>query len=156
MQAFLGMMNPAFSKIGAESVSLTFVTGNLSRIGGHLASAAGPNPLQDAQGPKEQSRDFQERTGFQIGSVHGTEKKRAWSLVKSLFATLQLVQELPLASRSQAHRSTHAAAQISHDVEKTFTTQGRSRTLRGTLALSPGFFRAQGDDRLPFWSVEHF
>jgi len=32
----MGMTNPALSKIGAESVSLTFVTGTLSRIGGHL------------------------------------------------------------------------------------------------------------------------
>jgi Cupin len=76
----MGMMNPALSKIGAESVSLTFVTGNLRRIGGHLASAAGRNPLPDAQGPggyrreratnlirKEQPRHFQERTGFRIG-----------------------------------------------------------------------------------------
>jgi len=37
----MGMTNPALSKIGGESVSLTFVTGTLSRIGGHLASAAG-------------------------------------------------------------------------------------------------------------------
>jgi uncharacterized membrane protein YoaK (UPF0700 family) len=36
----MGMMNPALSKVGAESVSLTFVTGTLSRIGGHLAAAA--------------------------------------------------------------------------------------------------------------------
>lgn len=36
----MGMTNPALSKIGAESVSLTFMTGTLSRIGGHLASAA--------------------------------------------------------------------------------------------------------------------
>jgi uncharacterized membrane protein YoaK (UPF0700 family) len=47
----MGMLNPALSKIGAEAVSLTFVTGNLSRIGGHLASAAGRKPLPDRQGP---------------------------------------------------------------------------------------------------------
>jgi uncharacterized membrane protein YoaK (UPF0700 family) len=41
----MGMMNPALSKIGAESVSLTFVTGTLSRIGVHLASAAVRKPL---------------------------------------------------------------------------------------------------------------
>jgi uncharacterized membrane protein YoaK (UPF0700 family) len=39
----MGMMNPALSKVGAESVSLTFVTGTLSRVGGHLAAAAGGN-----------------------------------------------------------------------------------------------------------------
>ena len=47
----MGMMNPALSKVGAESVSLTFVTGTLSRIGGHLAAAAGRKPLPDAPGP---------------------------------------------------------------------------------------------------------
>jgi len=41
----MGMMNPVLSQIGAESVSLTFVTGTLSRIGGHLASAAGRKAL---------------------------------------------------------------------------------------------------------------
>ena len=49
----MGMLNPALSKIGAESVSLTFVTGTLSRIGGHLASAAGGHPLPDGQGPED-------------------------------------------------------------------------------------------------------
>jgi uncharacterized membrane protein YoaK (UPF0700 family) len=47
----MGMMNPALSKVGAESVSLTFVTGTLNRIGGHLAAAAGRKPLPDGQGP---------------------------------------------------------------------------------------------------------
>jgi len=141
-------MNPAFSKIGAESVSLTFVTGNLSRIGGHLASAAGR---------KEQSRDFQQRTGSQVGSVHGTEKKRAWSPVKSLFATLQLVQELPWASRSQAHRSAHAAAQISHDVEKTFTTQGRSRNASWDFGVESGLFsRSRRPIVYPFGALSIF
>src|SRR6202140_1195183 len=47
----MGMMNPALSKAGAESVSLTFVTGTLSRVGGHLAAAAGRKPLPDGEGP---------------------------------------------------------------------------------------------------------
>jgi uncharacterized membrane protein YoaK (UPF0700 family) len=47
----MGMLNPALSKVGAESVSLTFVTGTLNRIGGHLAAAAGRKPLLDGQGP---------------------------------------------------------------------------------------------------------
>jgi uncharacterized membrane protein YoaK (UPF0700 family) len=49
----MGVMNPAISKIGGESVSLTFVTGTLHRIGGHLAAAAGRQPLPDGQGPKD-------------------------------------------------------------------------------------------------------
>ena len=47
----MGVMTPALSKVGAESVSLTFVTGTLSRIGGHLAAAAGRKPLPDGRGP---------------------------------------------------------------------------------------------------------
>jgi uncharacterized membrane protein YoaK (UPF0700 family) len=47
----MGLMNPALSKVGAESVSLTFVTGTLSRVGGHLAAAVGRKPLPDGQGP---------------------------------------------------------------------------------------------------------
>jgi uncharacterized membrane protein YoaK (UPF0700 family) len=46
----MGMMNPALSKVGAESVSLTFVTGTLNRIGGNLAAAAGRKPLSEGHG----------------------------------------------------------------------------------------------------------
>jgi uncharacterized membrane protein YoaK (UPF0700 family) len=49
----MGMMNPALSIVGAESVSLTFVTGTLSRIGGHLAAAAGRKPVPDSQGARD-------------------------------------------------------------------------------------------------------
>ena len=47
----MGIMNSAFSRVGAQSVSLTFVTGTLSRVGAHLALAARRAPLPDAQGP---------------------------------------------------------------------------------------------------------
>ena len=49
----MGMMNPALSKVGAEAVSLTFVTGTLNRIGGHLAAAAGRKPLSEGEGPRD-------------------------------------------------------------------------------------------------------
>jgi uncharacterized membrane protein YoaK (UPF0700 family) len=44
----MGVVNPALTKIGAEPVSLTFVTGCLNKIGGHLAAAAGHKPLTDS------------------------------------------------------------------------------------------------------------
>jgi uncharacterized membrane protein YoaK (UPF0700 family) len=47
----MGMTNPALTRIGAESVSTTFVTGTLNRIGGHLAAAAGRDPLAESQYP---------------------------------------------------------------------------------------------------------
>ena len=48
---------------------------------------------------------------------------------------------LPWPSRSQAQSSLHT---------------GRRRTLRGTLALSPGVFTLKATKLLPFWSVGHF
>jgi uncharacterized membrane protein YoaK (UPF0700 family) len=51
VSAAMGVMNSAFSRVGAQSVSLTFVTGTLSRVGSHLAFAAQRAPLADAQGP---------------------------------------------------------------------------------------------------------
>ena len=54
---------------------------------------------------------------------------------------LRLIQELPWASRSQAHRSLYTR---------------RRRTLRGTLALSPGVSTLKATKLLPFWSVGHF
>ena len=49
----MGIVNPVLSKVGVEAVSLTFMTGTLSRIGGHLAMAAAQQPLSHLQGPKD-------------------------------------------------------------------------------------------------------
>jgi uncharacterized membrane protein YoaK (UPF0700 family) len=70
----MGMMNPAFSKVGAESVSLTFVTGTLNRIGGHLAAAAGRKPLSEGQGPGDSHLarariDASVWSGFLVGAA---------------------------------------------------------------------------------------
>jgi uncharacterized membrane protein YoaK (UPF0700 family) len=46
----MGVMNSALSCVGVQAVSLTFVTGTLSRVGSHLALAARRAPLADAQG----------------------------------------------------------------------------------------------------------
>ena len=46
----MGAMNTALSRVGSQSVSLTFVTGTLSRIGMQLALAVSHAPLQDSQG----------------------------------------------------------------------------------------------------------
>lgn len=51
VSAAMAVMNSAFLRVGAQSVSLTFVTGTLSRVGSHLAFAAQRAPLADAQGP---------------------------------------------------------------------------------------------------------
>ena len=46
----MGAMNTALSHVGALSISLTFVTGTLSRLGMHLASAVVGAPLRDSEG----------------------------------------------------------------------------------------------------------
>jgi uncharacterized membrane protein YoaK (UPF0700 family) len=47
----MGMVNPGLSKVGAESVGMTFVTGTLSRMGGHFALALKRVPVPGSQGP---------------------------------------------------------------------------------------------------------
>ena len=46
----MGLMNSTLSRIGAEPLNLTFVTGTLNKIGRHLALAVRREPLADAQG----------------------------------------------------------------------------------------------------------
>ena len=46
----MGAMNTALSRVGAQFVSLTFVTGTLSSIGVQLALAARRAPLKNSQG----------------------------------------------------------------------------------------------------------
>jgi uncharacterized membrane protein YoaK (UPF0700 family) len=47
----MGVMNSALSRVGAQSVSVTFITGTLSRVGANLALALRRAPLTDAEGP---------------------------------------------------------------------------------------------------------
>jgi uncharacterized membrane protein YoaK (UPF0700 family) len=47
----MGMVNPVLPKIGGESISLTFMTGTLSRIGSHLGLALIGAPVPGAEGP---------------------------------------------------------------------------------------------------------
>src|SRR5271168_2084642 len=85
----MGMMNPALSKVGAESVSLTFVTGTLSRIGGHLAAAAGRKPVPEGQGPGDSHLarariDASVWSGFLVGaglSGMAASYFRMWALL---------------------------------------------------------------------------
>jgi len=46
----MGLSNTALSRVGAESVSLTFVTGTLNKLGVHLAMAVKHLPVPDSQG----------------------------------------------------------------------------------------------------------
>ena len=46
----MGVMNTALSRVGAQSVSLTFVTGTLSRVGANLALALRRAPFRTRRG----------------------------------------------------------------------------------------------------------
>jgi uncharacterized membrane protein YoaK (UPF0700 family) len=69
----MGMMNPAVSKIGPEPVSLTFVTGTLNRMGGHLAAALEPRSLGSTESRSSHllraGIDASMWSGFLIGAV---------------------------------------------------------------------------------------
>jgi len=104
----MGMANPALSKIGAEAVSVTFVTGSLSRLGGYLASAAAGKPLKEPQGPiatplfreiadSHLSRAWVEATiwcAFLVGAVlsgiAGSSDFRMWALLPPFVVMLAL------------------------------------------------------------------
>ncbi|MBX9651977.1 DUF1275 domain-containing protein [bacterium] len=46
----MGSMNTALSRLGMEPVNLTFVTGTLNKLGGHLAMAMMRVPVEQAEG----------------------------------------------------------------------------------------------------------
>jgi len=94
----MGMMNPALSRIGAEVVTVTFMTGTLMRIGSHLASAAGRKPLPGAQGPGDShlARAGIEASiwaGFLVGAVLSGiagSHFRIWVLLPPCFVMIGL------------------------------------------------------------------
>lgn len=47
----MGSMNTALSRLGMEPVNLTFVTGTLNKLGGHLAMAMMRLPMEKGEGP---------------------------------------------------------------------------------------------------------
>lgn len=49
----MGVMNTALSRVGYQLVNVTFVTGTLSQIGGHLARSYRGEALEDADGPRD-------------------------------------------------------------------------------------------------------
>jgi uncharacterized membrane protein YoaK (UPF0700 family) len=94
----MGVMNTALARVGREPVNLTFVTGTLSQIGGHLALAARREPLGDSEG----AGDTHLRralilsliwAGFLGGAILGgiaTSLVREWMLVIPLLIMLAL------------------------------------------------------------------
>ncbi len=85
----MGMVNPALTKIGVEPVSLTFITGTLNRMSGHIASAAARKPLKDSEGDgdshlRRAGIDASVWSGFIVGAVLAGmlhPSLRAWALL---------------------------------------------------------------------------
>jgi uncharacterized membrane protein YoaK (UPF0700 family) len=94
----MGMMNPALSKVGAESVSVTFVTGTLNRIGGNLAATVGRKPLTEGQGSRDsylaRARiDASVWSGFLVGAAlsgMAASHFRMWTLLPPCIAMIAL------------------------------------------------------------------
>ena len=114
--AAMGMMNPALAKVGAESVSLTFVTGTLNRIGGNLAAAAGRKPVSEGQGSGDSHLarariDASVWSGFLVGAAlsgMAASHFRMWALLPPCIVMIALglfsKGGTPSPARTRAHR----------------------------------------------------
>ncbi|HEY2162341.1 MAG TPA: YoaK family protein [Gemmatimonadaceae bacterium] len=65
LSAGMGMLNRAVTRIGGQSVSLTFVTGTLSQLANHVSNAIGRLPLDGAV----DARDSHVRRTTQLAGV---------------------------------------------------------------------------------------
>jgi hypothetical protein len=94
----MGLMNTTLSHVGAEPVSLTFVTGTLNKLGHHLALSVCRAPLADAQGPwdthlRRAGALASVWAGFLTGAVLSAAAIRyfgAWVLLAPLLILLAL------------------------------------------------------------------
>ena len=94
----MGAMNTALSRVGDKSMSLTFVTGTLSRIGIQLALAVKRIPITDSRGPWDSHarRALQLAAiwaGFLIGALlsgAATPRFGVWALLFPMLALLAL------------------------------------------------------------------
>ncbi|MEJ1964907.1 MAG: YoaK family protein [Gammaproteobacteria bacterium] len=101
----MGLMNATHSHVGAEPMSLTFVTGTLNRIGTHLALALRRAPLPGAQGPgdthlRRAAAGASVWSGFLAGTIVSAAASTSigvWALLPPLIALLALT----LFSRSE-------------------------------------------------------
>jgi uncharacterized membrane protein YoaK (UPF0700 family) len=111
----MGVVNPALTKIGVEPVSLTFVTGTLNRIGGHLAAAVGQKSLTDSnrEGDSHLRRaglDASVWCGFIGGAVLAgllLPSARAWALLPPCAVMVLLGLFSDRASTSEKSVATH-------------------------------------------------
>jgi uncharacterized membrane protein YoaK (UPF0700 family) len=120
----MGMTNPALTKIGAESMSITFVTGTLNRIGGHLAAAAGREPLPEPQDPGDSHLarariDASVWSGFLVGaglSGMAGSHFRIWALLPPCVAMTALGLFSKRATPSREKRITSSISSVRNAV----------------------------------------
>ncbi len=94
----MGLVNTAQSRVGAEPVSLTFVTGALNKIGAHLALALRRAPLPNAQGKadthlRRAGVEASIWAGFAVGAVAAGAASLhfgVWALLPPCLALLGL------------------------------------------------------------------
>ena len=102
----MGILNTVLSHIGAQSVSLTFVTGTLVRVGSHLAQAVRRAPLPDARGSwdthgRRALRLLGVWAGFLTGAVLGSAATSRFG-VSVLLLPLLILSALAVFSRAQS------------------------------------------------------
>ena len=103
----MGMINPALPHIGAEAVSLTFMTGTLSRIGSHLALALRRAPVPSPGGSWD-THLYRARIGAQLWAsfiVGAALSGMVMSVAKSfvLFPGIAIMVVLALVSTTETH-----------------------------------------------------
>jgi uncharacterized membrane protein YoaK (UPF0700 family) len=105
----MGLMNPAVSKAGPEPVGLTFVTGTLNRMGGHLAAAVRASSAGSSSSRSDQllraGIDAGMWGGFLVGAIlSGTLAPtwRQWALWPPCLVITAILLSTRLASSSQA------------------------------------------------------
>ena len=107
----MGILNTSLSHVGAESVSLTFVTGTLTKIGNHLALAFARVPLADAREPG----DTHSRRALLLGGLWSaffsgallaaamTPHFAGWTLLLPTIVLLVLSTSAPTMTRTSNH-----------------------------------------------------
>jgi uncharacterized membrane protein YoaK (UPF0700 family) len=108
----MGLMNTTLSRVGAEPVSLTFVTGALNKLGQHLALCVRRAPLADAQGPwdthlRRAGLLASVWAGFLTGAVLSAAAF-AYFGVWVLFAPFLILLALALFSSPDSYRAIHS------------------------------------------------
>jgi uncharacterized membrane protein YoaK (UPF0700 family) len=112
----MGLLNATHSHVGAEPMSLTFVTGTLHKVGMHLALAIRRAPLPDAQGAWDThlhraGAGASVWSGFLLGAIFSAAAGAYFGVVALLPPAIALLVLAPVRASDRA-ASTHAESPI--------------------------------------------